>query len=59
MIVFVLLYQTAYLFQVACRSVPVDDSKHFFVLAPLDGIRVALDSFVDISRLEVFVSLIF
>lgn len=55
----VLLYQTAYLFQVTCRPVPVNDSKHFFVLAHLDGASVALNSFVDISCLEVFVSLIF
>lgn len=53
-----MLYQTAHLFQVACRPVPVNHSKHFFVLAHLDGIGIALNCLVDVSCLKVFVALV-
>lgn len=48
-----------YLFQKAGRSVSVDDSFGFLILAGFDGFCVALDGFVNLSCLEVLVAFVF
>ena len=48
-----------YLFQVTGWSVSVDDSQHLLILARLDGFSVAVNGLVQLSRLEVLVTIIF